>query len=52
MKLKDAEKNPRMKNQDLGDLLIAPVQRLPRIEMLLKDLYKHTEPDCQGKFWL
>ncbi|XP_028320279.1 rho guanine nucleotide exchange factor 17 isoform X2 [Gouania willdenowi] len=31
--------------QALGDLMIKPVQRIPRYELLVKDLLKHTQED-------
>ncbi|XP_068612880.1 rho guanine nucleotide exchange factor 17-like [Brachionichthys hirsutus] len=31
--------------QGLGDLMIKPVQRIPRYELLVKDLLKHTSED-------
>jgi len=47
--LEEAKKNPKCKNLDFPDLAITPVQRLPRYELLLMDLQKHTateSPDC------
>jgi len=32
-------------NLDLASLLIQPVQRLPRYQLLINELLKHTEPD-------
>lgn len=45
--VKEAKKSPQMRMLDLPDFLIMPVQRLPRIELLLKDILKYTEPDCK-----
>ena len=36
-------RNERYKNSSIADLLITPVQRLPRYELLLRDLIKHTD---------
>ena len=38
-------KSEKFKNSNIADLLITPVQRLPRYELLLKDLIKHTNPN-------
>ena len=35
---------------DLMSLLIQPIQRLPRYELLLKELFKHTPQDCPFAF--
>jgi hypothetical protein len=35
----------RLSNKDLPAYLIMPVQRIPRYQLLLRDLTKHTEPD-------
>nr|CAB3222858.1 rho guanine nucleotide exchange factor 17-like [Phallusia mammillata] len=35
--------------QGLSDLLIKPVQRIPRYELILKDLLKHTPDDHQDR---
>eukprot|EP01119_Soliformovum_irregulare_P011525 TRINITY_DN2902_c0_g1_i2.p1 TRINITY_DN2902_c0_g1~~TRINITY_DN2902_c0_g1_i2.p1 ORF type:complete len:493 (-),score=117.27 TRINITY_DN2902_c0_g1_i2:34-1512(-) len=42
--VKTVEQNPMVKMQDLGSLLIEPIQRIPRYQMLLKDLLKNTTP--------
>lgn len=36
--------------KQIESFLIMPVQRLPRIEMLLKDLLKHTDEDHPDHF--
>ena len=41
--LKLAEKDPVFDRQHLMDLLTRPVQRLPSVKLLLKDLRKRTE---------
>uniref|UniRef100_A0A671L5U3 Rho guanine nucleotide exchange factor 17-like n=1 Tax=Sinocyclocheilus anshuiensis TaxID=1608454 RepID=A0A671L5U3_9TELE len=45
--LKFLEQNMRenKEKQALGDLMIKPVQRIPRYELLVKDLLKHTPED-------
>ncbi|OQV11987.1 putative Protein ECT2 [Hypsibius exemplaris] len=40
---------PEFSRQSLADILIRPVQRLPTILLLLKDLQKHTE-DCHPDY--
>lgn len=34
-----------MRGSDIEDLLIKPIQRLPKYVLLFKDLIKHTEKD-------
>ena len=41
--LKKCESRPECQRQTLVELLICPVQRLPRYPLLLKDILKHTE---------
>jgi len=43
--LTNAKSHPDAKSLDLRSFLIQPVQRVPRYEMLLKDLIAHTEVD-------
>lgn len=38
--------------QGLGDLMIKPVQRIPRYELLVKDLLKHTPEDHPDHLYL
>uniref|UniRef100_A0A3Q4B9R7 DH domain-containing protein n=1 Tax=Mola mola TaxID=94237 RepID=A0A3Q4B9R7_MOLML len=38
--------------QALGDLMIKPVQRIPRYELLVKDLLKHTPEDHPDHLYL
>lgn len=38
------EKDPRCNLADIGDFLIQPIQRVPRYQLLLKDLLKVTPP--------
>ncbi|XP_035535872.1 rho guanine nucleotide exchange factor 17-like [Morone saxatilis] len=38
--------------QALGDLMIKPVQRIPRYELLVKDLLKHTSEDHPDHLYL
>jgi len=45
--LHNAKKNPRCNLLELVDLLIMPVQRLPRYQLLLQDLLQHTEASMQ-----
>ena len=40
--LRVSKDNPRCEKLDLGGLLIQPVQRLPRYELLIKGLVEHT----------
>eukprot|EP01113_Clastostelium_recurvatum_P028624 TRINITY_DN3459_c0_g1_i2.p1 TRINITY_DN3459_c0_g1~~TRINITY_DN3459_c0_g1_i2.p1 ORF type:complete len:1330 (+),score=357.21 TRINITY_DN3459_c0_g1_i2:583-3990(+) len=40
--LEACAKDPRCKGLDLGALLIAPIQRIPRYVLLLEDLVRHT----------
>lgn len=40
----ELQNNPLMENNGLQSFLILPVQRMPRYEMLLKELYKDTAP--------
>eukprot|EP01102_Stenamoeba_stenopodia_P002030 TRINITY_DN11817_c0_g1_i1.p1 TRINITY_DN11817_c0_g1~~TRINITY_DN11817_c0_g1_i1.p1 ORF type:complete len:974 (-),score=215.38 TRINITY_DN11817_c0_g1_i1:308-3229(-) len=42
--LKTAGKHPGVDKMEINSFLIMPVQRIPRYEMLLKDLLKHTDP--------
>uniref|UniRef100_A0A1B0FDP6 Protein ECT2 n=1 Tax=Glossina morsitans morsitans TaxID=37546 RepID=A0A1B0FDP6_GLOMM len=49
--LKINEAKPVCKRQRLRDLIICPVQRLPRLQLLLNDILKHTNksnPDYLG----
>jgi len=45
--LEDAKKHPRCQRLGLAGLLIMPVQRIPRYELLLRDYIKHTWRDHQ-----
>lgn len=44
--LKINQANPDCGRQTLQDLMIRPVQRLPSISLLLKDILKHTQKHC------
>lgn len=49
--LKVAEAKPECLRQPLNELLIQPVQRIPRVILLLQELQKHTHPehaDCSS----
>lgn len=39
------KRSPMMRGLDLEDLLVKPIQRLPKYLLLLKDLFKHTMKD-------
>lgn len=41
----ECQSRPESKKLDLPSYLIMPVQRLPRYELLLRDLIKQTPPD-------
>eukprot|EP01104_Vermistella_antarctica_P015309 TRINITY_DN498_c0_g1_i2.p1 TRINITY_DN498_c0_g1~~TRINITY_DN498_c0_g1_i2.p1 ORF type:complete len:1180 (-),score=399.95 TRINITY_DN498_c0_g1_i2:156-3695(-) len=43
--LAKCEMHPEVGMKDIGAFLILPVQRIPRYEMLLRELVKHTEVD-------
>eukprot|EP01103_Thecamoeba_quadrilineata_P005211 TRINITY_DN15037_c0_g1_i1.p1 TRINITY_DN15037_c0_g1~~TRINITY_DN15037_c0_g1_i1.p1 ORF type:complete len:1038 (-),score=173.55 TRINITY_DN15037_c0_g1_i1:67-3180(-) len=43
--LAECAKRSEVGNQTLGSFLIQPIQRIPRYEMLLADLFKHTPED-------
>eukprot|EP01102_Stenamoeba_stenopodia_P017514 TRINITY_DN6291_c0_g1_i3.p1 TRINITY_DN6291_c0_g1~~TRINITY_DN6291_c0_g1_i3.p1 ORF type:complete len:784 (+),score=250.28 TRINITY_DN6291_c0_g1_i3:93-2444(+) len=48
--LSEKQKDPQLKGLDLGAYLIQPVQRIPRYNMLLKELVKYTwdnHPDAE-----
>jgi hypothetical protein len=40
-----------VKVQNLFSLLVLPVQRIPRYEMLFADLLRHTPDDHEGTFY-
>ena len=40
-----AQQSPRCAGQSLQSLLIMPVQRVPRYELLLRELIKQTDDD-------
>lgn len=45
---KECEKDERYKSLSLSDLAIEPIQRIPRLQLLLKELQKYTpveDPD-------
>jgi len=44
----EKQEKVREKKQDIFSLLISPVQRIPRYELLLRDLLKHTWPEHAG----
>ncbi|KII73934.1 Protein ECT2 [Thelohanellus kitauei] len=44
--IKFCEINPRCQRQAFKDLLIRPVQRLPSVILLYKEILKHTDPVC------
>ncbi|KAL0482447.1 hypothetical protein AKO1_013092 [Acrasis kona] len=46
------KKLPQSKGLDIGSLLIMPVQRLPRYQLLLKSLLEHTRPDHNDRSYL
>jgi hypothetical protein len=43
--LEKAKRDPRCQKNNIGDLLIMPVQRLPRYQLLLEGLMKYTPVD-------
>jgi len=43
----EAEKNPRCNLLSFQDLMIMGIQRLPRYELLVSDLLRHTDPNCK-----
>ncbi|XP_027003155.2 rho guanine nucleotide exchange factor 17 isoform X1 [Tachysurus fulvidraco] len=45
MKFLEQSMRENKEKQALGDLMIKPVQRIPRYELLVKDLLKHTPED-------
>uniref|UniRef100_W5L297 Rho guanine nucleotide exchange factor 17 n=1 Tax=Astyanax mexicanus TaxID=7994 RepID=W5L297_ASTMX len=45
MKFLEQNMRENKEKQALGDLMIKPVQRIPRYELLVKDLLKHTPED-------
>ncbi|KAF7699238.1 hypothetical protein HF521_003980 [Silurus meridionalis] len=45
MKFLEQSMRENKEKQALGDLMIKPVQRIPRYELLVKDLLKHTSED-------
>ncbi|KAM9481735.1 rho guanine nucleotide exchange factor 17 isoform 1-T1 [Clarias gariepinus] len=45
MKFLEQSMRENKEKQALGDLMIKPVQRIPRYELLVKDLLKHTAED-------
>eukprot|EP01098_Paradermamoeba_levis_P003190 TRINITY_DN1484_c0_g9_i1.p1 TRINITY_DN1484_c0_g9~~TRINITY_DN1484_c0_g9_i1.p1 ORF type:complete len:304 (+),score=81.93 TRINITY_DN1484_c0_g9_i1:213-1124(+) len=42
--LQECEQNPEIHRTAITSFLIMPVQRIPRYELLLKELLKHTQP--------
>ncbi|ELR25197.1 RhoGEF domain containing protein [Acanthamoeba castellanii str. Neff] len=45
--LKQLEQKPEVESQDLSSYLIRPIQRLPRYEMLLRDMVKYTTEETE-----
>lgn len=45
--LKQIEQKPEVESQDLSSFLIRPIQRLPRYEMLLRDMVKYTTEETE-----
>ena len=43
--MRDGAKHPDLSGETFEALLILPIQRVPRYELLLKDLIKHTWAD-------
>src|SRR5690554_4367338 len=43
--VKKCENSPESNYQDLNDFLIQPIQRIPRYQLLLRDLIKNTDLD-------
>ncbi|VDM46708.1 unnamed protein product, partial [Toxocara canis] len=50
--LKEAESNADCQRQMLKDLLMRPVQRLPSVMLLLKEMYRKVKKDNRGKKYL